>query len=51
MWLFASISLSYQNKEKSVFQPGNGFITYSSITDSNFGKKEQEIGIDISRFF
>ena len=51
MWLFASISLSYQNKEKSAFQPGNGFITYSSITDSNFGKKEQEIGIDISRFF
>lgn len=51
MWLFAGITLSYQNKEKSVLQPGNGFITYKAKNENDLGNKEEEIGIDIQDFF
>ncbi len=51
-WLFTSISNSYENNDKSVFQPGQGFFKYSSQNDLDLGILEKEpIGIDVEKFF
>lgn len=41
LWLFASITRTYANTEKSVLQPGKGFIKYASENSKELGKIEQ----------
>ena len=49
-WLFSSISLSYENQEKYILQPGNGFIKYASKDKKELGTVEPEInGIDTNK--
>ena len=49
-WLFSSISLSYENQEKYILQPGNGFIKYASENKKELGIIEPEInGIDTNK--
>lgn len=49
-WLFSSIDLSYENQEKYIFQPGNGFIKYASENKKELGIIEPEInGIDTNK--
>lgn len=49
-WLFSSISLSYENQEKYILQPGNGFIKYASENKKELGTVEPEItGIDTNK--
>lgn len=49
-WLFSSISLSYENQEKYILQPGNGFIKYASKDKKELGTIEPEInGIDTNK--
>ena len=42
LWLLMSISRSYGNTEKSVFQPGKGFIQYSSSDIDKLGNIQKE---------
>ena len=42
LWLFDSISRTYNNKEKKVFQPGKGFIQYASSDINKLGKIQKE---------
>ncbi len=52
LWLFASISRSYQNSEKSVLQPGVGFIQFSSCRSKKLGSiRKQLADIDVDDFF
>lgn len=52
LWLFASISRSYQNSEKSVLQPGIGFIQFSSCKSKKIGSvRKQLANIDVEAFF
>lgn len=52
LWLFASISRTYHNTEKSVLQPGTGFVQYASQNvTQNLGKIETEVqGVDFNAF-
>ncbi len=52
LWLFASISRSYQNSEKSVLQPGIGFIQFSSCRSKKLGSVRKQLAdIDVEDFF
>lgn len=51
LWLFTSISKTYENDEKTVLQPGNGFIQYASSKSENLGKIERELpNINFEKF-
>ena len=51
LWLFTSISRTYENHEKAVLQPGIGFIQYASSKSENLGKIEKDIpNIDFEKF-
>lgn len=52
LWLFASVSRSFQNSEKSVLQPGIGFIQFSSCKSKKLGSvRKQLANIDVEDFF
>lgn len=52
LWIFASVSRSYQNSEKSVLQPGVGFIQFSSNRSKKLGiVRKKLVNIDVEDFF
>lgn len=52
LWIFASVSRSYQNSEKSTLQPGVGYIQFSSSRSRKLGDTIKQLdNIDIEKFF